>query len=105
MIAVEAGSDEGHIRNIDVALAKIEIKELYTPFTKILEERITEDESENEFIIISNYRKEDLVTKVEDLKRLGHRISMIIPEYNYAPITPLAENGFDIVKWGIDEEG
>lgn len=105
MIAVEAGSDEGHIRNIDVALAKIEIKELYTPFTKILDERITEDESENEFIIISNYRKEDLVTKVEDLKRLGHRISMIIPEYNYAPITPLAENGYDTVKWGIDEEG
>ena len=105
MIAVEAGSDEGHIRNIDVALAKIEIKELYTPFTKILDERITEDESENEFIIISNYRKEDLVTKVDELKRLGHRISMIIPEYNYAPITPLAENGYDTVKWGIDEEG
>ncbi len=104
-IAVDAGSDEGHIRNIDVALAKIEVKEFYTPFTKLLEERIEEGESENEYIIISNYRKEDLVVKIDELKRLGHRISLIIPEYNYTPIIPLAENGYDVIKWDITEEG
>ena len=105
LISVEAGSDEGHIRNIDVALARIKIKEFYSPFTGLVNEKTAEEEGENEFIIISNYRKEDLVSTFFELKRAGRRVSFIVPEYNYAPITPLTENGVDVIKWEIDYEG
>lgn len=104
-IAIDAGSDTGHIRNIDIALAKIEVKEFYTPFTGLLEERVRNSDDDNEYIVISNYRKEDFVRAVDELKRLGHRISLIIPEYYYTSVAPLAENGLDVIKWDIAEEG
>ena len=103
LIGIEAGCDVGHIRNIDVALAKIRVKESYTLFTKILEERVTEPDCE--YIIISNYRKDDLITKYEELLHAGMRLSFIVPEYDYNSIKPLEENGRDVVKWGIDYEG
>jgi uncharacterized protein (DUF58 family) len=102
-IEVEAGCDDGHIRTIDVALAKIAVKESYASFVKLLEEKVTEPESE--YLIISNYRKEDLVGKYEELKRAGYRLCFIVPEYDYASVKPLEENGRDVVKWGIDYEG
>ena len=109
LIRMEAGSDEGHIRSIDVALAKIEVIEMYDSFTSLLDEVLSEQFSENgqgnEYIIISNYRKENLIRRVDEWKNAGARIGMIIPEYEYNSISPLAENGPDIVKWPIGWEG
>ena len=73
---------------------------MYEPFTKVLNRVISTDAElgnvNNEYIIISNYRKDDLIGQIDELKRLGYRIGIIVPEYNYNTISPLAENGTDV---------
>ena len=102
-VEVESGCDDGHVRTIDVALAKIVVKETYASFVKLLEEKVTEAESE--YLIISNYRKDDLIGKYEELRQAGYRLCFIVPEYDYVSVKPLEANGRDVVKWGIDYEG
>lgn len=103
IIGVDAGSDEGHIRNIDTALARIHVKDVYSSFIKVIDDNIRNDE-DNEYIIISNYRKEDLVNKFDDLRKEGVKVTMIIPEYSYSDITPFSSNDPGIFKWVIDDE-
>ena len=40
--------------------------------------------------------------KFYDLKREGLNVSLIIPDFDYADITPFAENGNDTFKWVIN---
>ena len=101
-VSVEAGSDEGHIRNIDVALAKIQIEEFYSSFTDLLCKCVDGADGDHEYIVISNYRKENLLAAIQERKQAGHRISIIVPEYDYNSIAPLMENGQDVVKWSVD---
>ena len=63
LIQVEAGCDEGHIRNIDIALARIKVKDMCSSFIKLIDEHV-ENDTDNEYILISNYRKEDFVNKI-----------------------------------------
>ena len=103
IIGVDAGSDEGHMRNIDIALARIIVKDTYPSFLDVMDKHI-DLESDNEYLIISNYRKNDFVEKYDDLKRAGAKVGLIIPDYGYADIAPFFENGNDIVKWVIENE-
>ena len=103
VIGVDAGSDEGHMRNIDIALARIIVKDVYPSFLDIMDKHI-DLQSDNEYLIISNYRKNDFVEKYDDLKRAGAKVGLIIPDYGYADIAPFSENGNDILKWVIENE-
>ena len=38
------------------------------------------------------------------MKKAGLKVSLVIPEYSYADITPFAENGIDTFKWVIENE-
>ena len=103
VIGVDAGSDEGHMRNIDIALARIIVKDVNPSFLDIMDKHI-DLQSDNEYLIISNYRKNDFVEKYDDLKRAGAKVGLIIPDYGYADIAPFSENGNDILKWVIENE-
>lgn len=102
-IGVDAGSDDGHMRNIDIALARILVKDVCPSFLDLVDEHV-DLESDNEYILISNYRKNDFVNKFDELKRVGAKVSLIIPDYGYADITPFSENGTDTFKWVIENE-
>ena len=102
-IGVDAGCDDGHVRNIDMALARIQVKDVCTSFVDLIEEHI-DREADNDYILISNYRKNDFADKFYELKKEGLRVSLIIPDFDYADITPFAENGYDIFKWVINYE-
>ncbi|MBO4347901.1 MAG: DUF58 domain-containing protein [Lachnospiraceae bacterium] len=103
LIGVEAGSDQGHTRNIDVALARIKIKDKYPSFLDLMDEKISTD-SEDEYIIVSNYRKNDFVNKFDDLRNSGIKVSLIIPEFGYSSIEPFISNGTDVYKWEVINE-
>ena len=102
-IGVDAGSDDGHMRNIDIALARILVKDVCPSFLDLVDEHV-DLESDNEYIIISNYRKNDFVNKFDELKRVGVKVSLIVPDYGYADIAPFSENGTDTFKWVIENE-
>ena len=103
VIGVDAGSDDGHLRNIDIALARIKIKDSCPSFFDVLDKHIEYD-SDNEYVIISNYRKNDFVNKFDELKKSGVKVSLIIPDYGYSDISPFSENGIDTYKWVIENE-
>ena len=102
-IGVDAGCDDGHIRNIDIALARIKVKDNCPSFIELIDEHIDYD-ADDEYIIISNYRKNDFINKFDEMKKAGLKVSLVIPEYSYADITPFAENGTDTFKWVIENE-
>ncbi len=103
-IAIEAGCDEGHIRQIDVALARLKVADFYDPFTKLMEECVEKEDTENEYIIISNNRSEEILKLFTEFKAEGHKMTFLVPEYTANSIKPLVDNGMDIIKWGIDYE-
>ncbi|MCR5848179.1 MAG: DUF58 domain-containing protein [Lachnospiraceae bacterium] len=103
MISVEAGCDDGHLRNIDIALARIKIKDVCPSFIKLMDEHI-ECDTDNEYVIVSNYRKEDFVDKFDELRKRGAKFTVIVPDYSYVNISPFSSNGPDSFKWNIDEE-
>ena len=102
-IGVDAGCDDGHVRNIDMALARIQVKDVCSSFVELIEQHIDREE-DNDYILISNYRKNDFADKFDEMKKEGIRVSLIIPEFDYADISPFAENGYDTFKWVINYE-
>lgn len=98
LIGMEAGCDEGHARSIDIALARIKLMDNYSSFTDLMNEKI--EKGENEYVIISNYRKDDLYNKYIELLNDKVRICMIVPEFKSVSI----EDKKGLVKWTIDDE-
>ena len=103
-IGIDAGCDEGHARQIDIALARIQVKDFYKSFTKIMEEHIKEEEQLSEYILISNNRSEEIIRRFGEYQKAGYRMTYLVPEHEAVPIKPLEDNGRDILKWGIDHE-
>ena len=105
LVSIDAGCDEGHVRQIDIALARIKTKDFYMPFVKIINDHINEEEANNEYILISNNRSEEIIARFEELKQAGYRTTFVVPEHDTVSIRPLEDNGLDVLKWGIDYEG
>ena len=84
--AIDAGADMAHIRSIEVALARLNTAQAPASFIKLLDERVTASKDPVEYIIISNYRKRDLIDKYETLRNAGFSIHFIIPEYKLTGI-------------------
>ncbi|MCR4649664.1 MAG: DUF58 domain-containing protein, partial [Lachnospiraceae bacterium] len=102
IVEIEAGCDEGHIRNIDIALARLSIKNIKYPFLKLMEEHIEKME-DSEFIIISNYRKDDFVNEYKRLRKDGINVNLIIPEFARSDIGPFPDNSNEAYKWVIED--
>lgn len=87
-VKIEPGSDYGHIRNIEIALARIG-NEPVQPFVKFMNENIDEDNKTFEYVIISNYRKDDFMERYNYFKEQGVLMSLIVPELDYIPVENL----------------
>lgn len=101
-IEVGCGCDAGHLRKIETALAFADTQALHEPFENVLDRIVCEDNKDDEFILISNYRKKSFTDKVEELCREGYDINVIIPEYSHIPVDSLGIGRG--VKWVIDGE-
>lgn len=101
MISMESGSDIGRIRNIEIALARIGT-DAPKPFVPYFVDNVDPDNHENEYVIISNYRKDDFMDKYREYREQGVKLSLIIPEYNYIPVDNLSSS--KDVKWEVFDE-
>ncbi|MCR5508254.1 MAG: DUF58 domain-containing protein [Lachnospiraceae bacterium] len=101
-VFVEAGADKGHLRNMDIMLARIDAKNPGRDFVPMLEETVRNDRTRNtEYIIISNYRKKDLVEAYNGMKNRGLGVSWIIAEYQSADPLIMNTGDEDITKWTV----
>ena len=89
--AIDAGADMAHIRTIEIALARLNTAQAPASFLKLLDERVTASKDPVEYVIVSNYRKRDLIDRYEALRGAGYSIHFIIPEYKLTGI----EDEFD----------
>jgi len=98
--AVEAGADMAHIRTIEIALARLNTALAPASFVKLLDERVVVGKEPVEYIIISNYRKKDIIDKYEALKGAGYSIHFIIPEFKIIGVEDKFK-GPDYTDWMI----
>ncbi|MBO4337940.1 MAG: DUF58 domain-containing protein [Lachnospiraceae bacterium] len=83
---VEAGADMAHIRAIEVALARLDTIHSACPFVDLMDETITKEKQAVEYIIISNYRKKDIINRFETLRGDGCNVHFIIPLLSFEEI-------------------
>ena len=101
---MEAGADAAHLRNIEIALARLDERKEKISFIEMLDACCKDGEYDNtEYILISNYRKQDLVDAYGGLKNRGKNVSWIIPEYRMVDpkLTRIGDNG--IIKWTVSD--
>ena len=77
--AIEAGADLSHIRAIETALARLNTDLPPASFMSLLDERISKGREAVEYIIISNYRKKDIIDRYELLGNEGFGMHFVIP--------------------------
>lgn len=100
---IEAGSDMSHIRTIEMALARIDLKERCKSFCELLLENVVTSSDTVEYLIISNYRKQDITDIYERLKKDGHAIHFVCPEFVNATVED-CRNTKDYTWWMVSDE-
>lgn len=100
---IEAGADRTHIRTIEMALARLDLKEKSADFCKILQENVVASRDAVEYLIISNARKKEITDMYERLKKDGHVIHFIIPEYDNIGLEE-GLNTKDYTGWMVSDE-
>lgn len=78
---MEAGCGKDHMKRIDISLARLDLTLPTAPTLPMLDAISKKDPSHTEIILISNYRKDDLVSYYKELARKGYPVTFIIPEY------------------------
>ncbi|MCR5420116.1 MAG: DUF58 domain-containing protein [Lachnospiraceae bacterium] len=102
LVEVEAGADISHLRNIEIALARIKDNTGAGSFINIIDESLkNKTYDRTDYIIISNYRKNDLVELYKKIKSENIGVTWIIPEYGVVTpqITKQGDSG--IIKWTV----
>ncbi|MDO5572859.1 MAG: DUF58 domain-containing protein [bacterium] len=76
-----AGAGSNHIRKIEMALARIDLSRQKADFSKLLKEKTAELDPHAKILLISNYRKEDVMRVYESLCAAGYSCAWIVPEF------------------------
>lgn len=98
----ESGNGDGHLRTIETALARVDLKKNKSSFTDLMDLMI-DVSSNDEYVIVSNYRKNDLLDKYYELQKSGVNVNLIVPEFDHIQIDPVEQTAKE-VKWVIQNE-
>lgn len=99
-----AGAGDNHLHNIEMALARIDLKKEKDDFVKQLQEKVIELDRNTKILIISNYRKEDLVKTYRELCGEGYACAWIIPEFFDVDLEETVLSLEHVQKWEADYE-
>lgn len=103
-VRVEAGADAAHLRSIEIALARLDASGVKQSFVEMLDKCCRDNEFDNtEYVIISNYRKQDLIDMYGSLRNAGINVSWIIPEYRMVQPKLTQLNDKRIIKWTVSD--
>ena len=103
-VNIESGCDEAHIRNIDMALARIDSSVQSNPFDTVIEDNVVKSKDYNEFVIVSNLVKSSFYDKFDALRKDGYKVKLIVPIMNQSSTGQLGDNDPDIVFWNVNYE-
>ncbi|MFT3983370.1 MAG: DUF58 domain-containing protein [Lachnospiraceae bacterium] len=101
---IEAGSDGKHIRNIEVALSRIDTGLKPSSFLELLDRYVKPGGDSVEYLLISNYRKKDLCEKYAALKKQGYSMKLFIPEFKAVPLENSLTAAEGIIKWTVRDD-
>lgn len=101
-VLIDSGSNASHLMSIDINLARIDLNERISSFSELCKKYINTNDHNMEYVIVSNYRKNDFVEMYYGYKDQGLNISLIIPEMSYNPVEPFG-TGRE-VKWVVNDE-
>lgn len=79
---LEAGASMEHRLSVDKYLARIHKNKGIEVFLRILEQEITHPEKNVTYIVVSPYYKENLLLKLDYMKKQGAGIFMLVPYYD-----------------------
>ena len=103
-VSIEAGADAAHLGNLEIALARLNTNGGKASFTDALSDCLRDARFDNtEYVVISNYRKQDLVDMYVSLKNQGINISWIIPEYRIVDPKLTQSGDSRIIKWTVSD--
>ncbi len=106
VLRVEAGADAAHLANIERSLARLDSKVIKGDFVQLFSELMEDKRYDGtECVIISNYRKQDLVDAYDKLKDKGIGVSWIIPEYSSMDPALMKRGDDHIFKWTVRYAG
>lgn len=96
---VEAGSGKQHIQQIDLSLSRIDLSIGHSSSTNLLKDALTKDPKKYQLIIISTYRKKDMMDLYQDILQKGFSTLYILPEFTDNPVSESIPN---TVLWEVD---
>lgn len=96
---IDSGSGAHHIHQIDLALARIDLLQKPVNFIDLLKDITPKDPSKHQIIIISSYRKDDLLEAYSKIVENGFSTLFIIPEFKN---TSLDLNIPNMNVWEVD---
>lgn len=101
-ILIDEGSNASHLMTIDINLARLDLNQRIASFSDLCKKYINKNDHNMEYVIISNYRKNDFAEMYHEYKEEGLNMSLIIPEMSYNSIEPFSESG--VAKWVVNDE-
>ncbi len=100
--ATEAGAGKNHITNIELALARIDLKAGCNDFTELLRTTAEHMDRNTKIVIVSNYRKEDMWEQYSAMCAAGFFCTWIIPELYDVKIDDRTMALPNTRKWEVD---
>ena len=96
------GPGADHIRDMEAALARIDIQKKGRGFLELLDNYDKWEKAQNRiYFIISNSRKQELLQKYNDLCSLGIRLYFIIPELSTVELEEYVPKDINIIKYTL----
>ncbi len=101
---VTAGAGGNHVRNIEIALARIDLKQERLPFVRLLMDQVNELNTQAKILIVSNSRKTDIKEAFQQLCDRGYTCTWVVPEYYDMVVEESRNDPERILKWEIEYE-
>lgn len=103
ILEVPAGSGSNHFRQIEEALARIDLTLDPKPFLPVIQEQLMELTRKDYLILISYYQREDLQQLMLAQKQAKRDFAWIVPMNHEVKITVCDELGDKMIPWEIEE--
>jgi len=99
VIVTDVGKGEEHLQSLLELLSRLDLSRELTPFEDFFHDKYAlfkQTNSNTSYIIVSNYRKEALLSEFYDKKHQGHHIYFLCPE-----LAKLCSPAKDIQYWEV----
>ena len=93
-------ASQSHLRNIEIALSRLDISIMPSPFEELLNNNEILDKKESEYIIISNSTKENVASAYNKKTSEGYHLLFVNPRYDNST----QQNIPGIIKWVIEKK-